>query len=118
MIAVVTVLGAFALGFLLTSRLAAMTAYAVAYLWSFTYQTLYLTLQSLDGGAEPAFTTEEFPLSYGLVTLAVLGIGLGLVELGHRVRSRRRAAAAAATVGSAPWWSRTASPGPGGGRRP
>ncbi len=51
MIAVVTVLGAFALGYFLRSRLAANTAYAVAYLWAFTFQTLYLMLDSLGGGS-------------------------------------------------------------------
>ena len=42
MIAVVTVLLAFPLGYLLRSHLAANVAYAIAYLWAFTFQTLYL----------------------------------------------------------------------------
>ena len=46
MIAVVTILLAFPLGFFVSSRLAAMTTYAVAYLWAFTFQTLYLMLDS------------------------------------------------------------------------
>ncbi len=92
MIAVVTVLSAFALGFLLRSRLAANTAYAVAYLWAFTYQTLYLVLDSFGGTSDaPAFEPSEFPLSYGLVTLAIFAVGFGLVEAGHRVGARRRA---------------------------
>lgn len=96
-IAIVTVLGAFALGLFFHRRLAAMTAYAVAYLWAFTFQTLYLLLDSLGGGASPAFEAGEFPLSYGLVTLAIFLAGFGLVEAGHRVacrgRDRRRLAA-------------------------
>ncbi|MEJ7744514.1 MAG: hypothetical protein WKF73_19455 [Nocardioidaceae bacterium] len=51
MIAVVTLVLAFPLGYFLTSRLAANTAYAIAYLWAFAFQTLYLLLDSL--GAAP-----------------------------------------------------------------
>jgi Na+-driven multidrug efflux pump len=89
MIAVVTVLSAFALGYFFRSRLAAMTAYAVAYLWAFVFQTLFLLLDALGGGANPAFEPGKFPLSYGLVTLTIFAVGLGLVEGGHRVRARR-----------------------------
>ena len=92
MIAVVTILSAFALGFFLRSRLAANTTYAVAYLWAFTYQTLYLILDSFSGtSANPAFEPSDFPISYGLVTLAIFGVGFGLVEAGRRVRARRSA---------------------------
>lgn len=90
MIAIVTILSAFALGFLLPSRLAAMTTYSVAYLWAFTFQTLYLLLDALDGAADPAFDVGTFPLSYGLVALGIFVVGLGLVEVGHRVGARRR----------------------------
>jgi len=91
MIAVVTVLSAFALGYFMSSRLAANTTYAVAYLWAFTFQTLYLLLDSLAGGAAPAFSAGEFPLSYGLVALGIFVVGFALVALGHRVGARRRA---------------------------
>lgn len=97
MIAIVTVLLAFACGFLMRSRLAAMTTYAVAYLWAFTFQTLYLLLDSLGGGSDPAFEKGEFPLSYGLVTLSILGIGLAVTEAGHRTRARRRSRTLVAT---------------------
>ena len=90
MIAIVTVLGAFALGYVFRSRLAAMSTYSFAYLWAFTFQTLYLLLDSLGESASPAFETGEFPLSYGLVTLAIFLVGFGLVEVGHRVARRRR----------------------------
>jgi hypothetical protein len=89
MIAMITVLAAFPLGYFLRSWLGANTAYAVAYLWAFVFQTLYLLLDSLDGGAAPAFTPGEFPLSYGAVTGVIFGVGFGLVALGHRVRGRR-----------------------------
>jgi hypothetical protein len=88
MIAVVT-LAALPLGYFLRSRLAACTAYAIAYLWAFAYQTLYLLLDALDGGGDPAFEPGEFPLSYGAVTLTIFAVGFGLVALGHRVRDRR-----------------------------
>lgn len=83
MVALVTVLLALPLGYLVRSRLVANTTYAVAYLWAFTFQTLYL---SLDGSAFPA---DEFPLSYGLVTGGVFAFGFGLLAAGHEVRRRR-----------------------------
>jgi len=95
MIAVVTVLLAFPLGFFLRSRLAANTAYAVAYLWAFTFQTLYLLLDSIGGGKNPAFTEGKFPWSYGVVTLAIFLAGFAVVSLGQWVRSRRRSKSAA-----------------------
>ena len=67
MIAIVTILIALPAGFFLRSRLAANTAYAVAYLWAFVFQTLYLTLDSINRSADAAFTPEEFPLAYGAV---------------------------------------------------
>ncbi len=90
MIAVVTILSAFPLGFFLSSRLAAHTTYAIAYLWAFVFQGIYLMLDSLSGSANPAFRTTEFPLAYGAVTLGIFVVGFGLVQLGHRAgRSRR-----------------------------
>ncbi|MFY9916534.1 MAG: hypothetical protein WAK18_17810 [Nocardioidaceae bacterium] len=89
MIAVITILLAFPAGYFLRSRLAANTTYAIAYLWAFVFQTLYLMLDALDGGANPAFKTDEFPWQYGLVALAIFAVGFGLVSLGHWVRARR-----------------------------
>ncbi len=97
MIAIVTVLLAFPLGYLMRSRLAANTAYAVAYLWAFTFQTLYLLLDSLGNAKEPAFKAGEFPGPYGAVTLGIFGVGFALVALGHWVRARR-----SGRVGGAP----------------
>jgi hypothetical protein len=90
MIAVVTILCAFPLGFFLGNRLAANVTYAVAYLWAFVFQSTYLMLDSLGRGTSPAFETSEFPLSYGVVTLAIFVAGFGLVQLGHRVGRGRR----------------------------
>jgi hypothetical protein len=90
MIAVVTVLSAFPLGFFLRSRLAANTAYAIAYLWAFVFQTLYLTLDAMNqAGQGDAFEKQDFPLAYGLVTLGIFVGGFGLVNLGHWVGRRR-----------------------------
>ena len=94
MIAVITLLVAFPAGYLLRSHLAANVTYAVAYLWALSFQTLYLLLDALDGGKNPAFEPGEFPLSYGVVTLVIFGVGFGLVWLGHRVAARRGAKAA------------------------
>ncbi len=90
MIAVVTILLAFPLGFFLSNRLAANTAYAIAYLWAFVYQTLYLLLDAINESKNPAFEPNEFPLSYGVVTLTIFVVGFGLVQLGHRVGRGRR----------------------------
>ena len=103
MIAIVTVLAALPLGFFARNRLAAATTYAVAYLWAFTFQTLYLLLDSLGGGSAPAFEVDEFPLDYGVVTLAVFAVGFGLLALGHRLgRAGGRVRTARARPGPAP----------------
>ena len=99
MIAVVTLLIAFPVGYAFRSRLAANTAYAVAYLWAFVFQTLYLVLDALSGtSSNPAFTTDEFPWAYGAMTLLIFGIGFGLVATGHWVRSRRHPTMRAAST--------------------
>src|SRR3954447_21218459 len=90
MIAVVTILTAFPLGFFLSSRLAANTAYAIAYLWAFVFQGIYLMLDMLNGGDSPAFEPDSFPISYGMVALSIFVVGFGLVQLGHRVGRGRR----------------------------
>src|SRR4051794_1004610 len=98
MIAIVTVLSAFPLGFLLRSRLAANLTYAVVYLWAFTFQSVYLMLSMLDGDGNPAFTKDHFPVGYGLVASAIFAVGFALVEAGHRVGDRRRTRVAAALL--------------------
>jgi hypothetical protein len=106
MIAVVTILSAFPLGYFLSNRLAANTTYAIAYLWAFVFQGTYLMLDSLDGGTNPAFETSKFPLSYGVVTLAIFAVGFAIVQLGHRVgrgrRQRRQASSRPSTTGPIP----------------
>jgi hypothetical protein len=95
-IAVVAVLLAFPLGFFLKARLTACVVYAIAYLWSFTFQTLYLLL-AREGGDYSAFSEDPaFPLSYGLVTAGIFAVGFGLVWLGHRLGAKRLARASTA----------------------
>lgn len=90
MIALVTILVAFPAGLLLRSHLAANVAYAIAYLWAFSFQGLYL-VRSWVGGDDSAFAKDPdaLPVSYGVVGAAMFAIGFGLVAVGHRVRVRR-----------------------------
>lgn len=97
MVAAVTLLLCLPLGWFVRSRLTANTTYAVAYLWAFVYQTLYLSL------GESAFNADEFPLSYGLATAGVFGVGFGLLAAAHEARR---------------WWSdRLRTPRAGSGAR-
>jgi hypothetical protein len=91
MIAIVTVLFAFPLGFFLKNRLAAYVAYIAIFGYSFTFQTLYL-LRSWVGDNTQAFSADpdKVPLDYLAVTAAIYAIGFGLITLGHRVAAKRR----------------------------
>lgn len=90
MIAIVTILAAFPLGYFLRSHLAANAAYAVAYLWAFSFQNVYLMLDALDPDANaPAFEVGQFPWSYGVLTLGIFLAGFGLVGFGHWIAARR-----------------------------
>jgi hypothetical protein len=90
MIAMFTLLVAFPLGFFVRSRVVATLTYAIAYLWAFTFQTLYLLLDMLEPDGDTAFEAGGFPMAYGLVTATVLVVGLGLVQVGHLLAGRRR----------------------------
>lgn len=90
MIAVVTVLLALPLGYFLRSHLAANVAYAITYLWAFTFQGLYLTRMWV-GGDDSAFAKnpDTLPIEYGLFAAGIFAVGFGLVALGHRLGARR-----------------------------
>lgn len=90
MIAVVTVLLAFPLGLLLSSRTAANLGFVAAYTWAFTFQGVYLLLARSGGDTSAFGNYSSFPWSYGAVTLGVYAVGFGLVELGHRLGAKRR----------------------------
>jgi hypothetical protein len=91
MIAIVSLLFAFPAGVFIRSRLAANVTYAIAYLWAFTFQGVYLTREWVGGDAS-AFPEDPgtLPVAYGLVAAAIFGIGFGLVALGHHLGARRR----------------------------
>ena len=84
----------FPLGYFLAKRSTAFLAYVAAHSFIFTFQTTTLTRMWV-GGDTSAFqrNPNSFEWSYALVNLAIYAVGLGLVELGHRVAARRRAAA-------------------------
>ena len=98
MIGIVSVLLCLPLGWFVPSRLVANTTYAVAYLWAFVFQTLYL--QVVPG----TFPEGEFPWQYGLVTAGVFALGFGLIAVGREARRRRDAkhGAAAGALASTP----------------
>lgn len=93
MIAIVTVLLAFPLGFLLRDRLAAYVAYLAVFGYAFSFQNVYLLrswVQDPGGGAFPR-DADQLPLSYLAVSIVIYAAGFGLVTLGHRLGGRRRA---------------------------
>lgn len=98
MIAIVTLLVAFPLGFLLRNRLAAVVAYLALYLYAFTFQTGYLTRAWVQGDDSAFARQADLGLSYLAVTAAILAIGCGLVALGHHLGTRRRSRAGTADL--------------------
>ncbi|HST65883.1 MAG TPA: hypothetical protein VLM05_11910 [Mycobacteriales bacterium] len=93
MIAIVTVLVAFPLGFVLRNRLAAYVAYVAVFGYAFSFQNVYLLRSWVQDPGEGAFPrdADRLPVSYLLVSVAIYAAGFGLVTLGHRLGSRRRA---------------------------
>lgn len=91
MIAIVTVLFAFPLGWFLRNRLAAYVGYVAVYGYAFSFQNVYL-LRDWIGDRSSAFPTDpdQLPFSYLLVTVLIYAAGFGLVTLGHWARDRRR----------------------------
>ncbi len=102
MIAIVTVLLALPLGFLLRNRLAAYVAYVAVFGYAFSFQNVYLLRSWVHDPATGAFPrdADQPPLSYLLVTALIYAAGFGLVTLGHRLGTR--------------WRARTAGPAPVG----
>jgi hypothetical protein len=91
MVAFITVLFAFPLGFFLRNRTSAYLAYVAIFGYSFTFQTLYL-LRDWVGGNHSAFAAdpEEMPFDYLAVTGGIYVIGFLLITLGHRLSAKRR----------------------------
>ncbi|AGZ45045.1 hypothetical protein [Actinoplanes friuliensis] len=87
---IVTVLVAFPLGFAVRNRMAAFVAYIAVHSFVFTFQTAQL-VRAWVGGDHSAFPADGdvVPWSYLIVNAVIYAAGLGLVALGHRLRSRR-----------------------------
>lgn len=110
---VFTILVALPAGLLVRNRGTALLAYLIADLFVFTFQTLDVLLNWMAGegsiGGAHAFgpSPDAFPMhyleseviAYGVVNLAIMLAGIGLVVLGHRIRARRHAAKSAVAVG-------------------
>jgi predicted ABC-type exoprotein transport system permease subunit len=97
---VLTVLVAFPLGFFIRSRTHAVVTYVLIDSYLFTFQTAFLLMQWADGN-EHAFgarggawsaerTTMVF--SYLILNGVIVAVGIGLVLLGQKIRSRRTSA--------------------------
>ena len=90
---IVTLLVAVPIGYLIQPRLAAYLAYVAAHSFVFDFQNLQLTREWV-GGSTRAFPKDPntVPWAYGLVNLAIYGLGFGLVTLGAGLATRRRGA--------------------------
>ena len=92
---IIMILLPFPLGLLVRDRTAAYLAYIAIHSFVFTFQTANLMMEWANGSTEafgsfPDFNNEDV-WGYGIVNLVIYGVGLGLVTLAHRIRSRRKA---------------------------
>lgn len=90
MIAILTVLLALPLGFLVRDRTVGFLVYGLAMAHLYTFQTGTLVMNWVDGDRS-AFSgpDDAGTLPYLAVTTVVYAVGLGLVALGQRLRTRR-----------------------------
>ncbi|MEP7089441.1 MAG: hypothetical protein ABI776_04970 [Nocardioidaceae bacterium] len=104
---ILTILIAFPLGYLIRSRGTAITAYVLVDGYVFTFQTAFLLQQWVDGDTSafgsrgPDWTPERITqvFSYPVLNAVIVGIGIGLVSLGHRIHARRATARDTVTAG-------------------
>jgi len=95
---ITTLLIAFPLGFFIRPRLVAYLAYVAVHGYAFTLQSTQLTREWVGGSTEASSgNPDTMPWAYGLVNLAIYGVGLGLVTLGAAVATRRRSRVEPAT---------------------
>lgn len=89
---IIMILAPFPIGFLVRQRVPAYIAYVALHSFVFTFQSLALVREWV-GGDPSAFakSPDAVPWSYAVVNLVIFGVGLGLVELGHRLAARHRA---------------------------
>ena len=94
---ILTVLLGFPLGFLIRSRRNAVFTYVLIDSYLFTFQTAFLLMQWVDGddhafgargGDWTAMRTTQV-VSYLVLNGVIVALGVALVALGHRVRTRR-----------------------------
>lgn len=86
------------LGLLIKNRVVAFLAYITAYCFLFTFQSTSLVIE-WAGGSTAAFgpypeANSADVWGYGVVNLVLLLVGLGLVALGAKLRTRRTASRA------------------------
>ena len=91
MIAILTVIAALPLGLLIRNRLYAYLVYAIAFAQVYTYQSVNLLVEWVNGSSE-AFPHDGSTntLDYFAFTTGIYTVGFGLVTLGHWLRNRRR----------------------------
>jgi hypothetical protein len=93
MVALVTVLLAFPLGFFVRSRTTAYLAFVAVWGYVFSFQNVTLLRSWIDDRAEVfPRDADALPLDYLLVTAVLYAAGFGLVTLGARIAERRRRA--------------------------
>ena len=104
---ILTGLLGFPLGFLIRSRGPAVLTYVLVDSYLFTFQTAFLTMQWVDGdqhafgargGTWSAERTTMF-VSYLVLNGVIVAVGIGLVILGHQVRSRLAASRGTVAAG-------------------
>jgi hypothetical protein len=104
---ILTVLLGFPLGFLIRSRGPAVLTYVLVDSYLFTFQTAFLTMQWVDGdqhafGARGhGWSVERTTMfvSYLVLNGVIVAVGIGLVILGHHVRSRLTASRGTVAAG-------------------
>jgi hypothetical protein len=90
MIAIATVLFAFPLGFFLRNRVSAYIAYLAIYSYTFTFQTMTLLREQLNGSKIFPANPNQTAWSYLIVTAGILAVGFLLVTLAHHLATKRR----------------------------
>lgn len=96
MIAILTVLAAFPLGWFVRNRVAGFLVFGLLMAHLYTFQTAVLVMEWVNG-ADAAFAQTpsdallDVAWGYLVMTSLIHAAGLGLVALGQRLRARRDA---------------------------